>query len=153
MDVQTVKPQLDIDTTACRADEGLKSVFEAIRENAQEGMQALRDFASRITEDGDYIRENFHTSSNAVADLERSRAIKSYDQLQMIFIPSQPPEIHYTPGSVDINITPDKLNIDWEVSPKAEVNVTQKPAVDISLVQKPSIHFEYIPPQSLNVTA
>ena len=112
-DIETTNPQLSIDSSACRADEGYKTSSEFTEEFAQEGMQALYDAA---------------------------------------FIPSHQAEINCTPGSLRINFSPDKIKLNWNVSPQADIHVAQEAQFNLNTVQYPEIKFNYIQPQ-LDITA
>ena len=151
-DIETTNPQLSIDSSACRADEGYKTSSEFTEEFAQEGMQALYDAASKFTQEGEFILENFHTSENVIADLAKSKTSPQMSRFELKFIPSHQAEINCTPGSLRINFSPDKIKLNWNVSPQADIHVAQEAQFNLNTVQYPEIKFNYIQPQ-LDITA
>jgi len=153
IDVETQHPQLIIDSSACRSEEGEKTTSELISDYAQQGMQDVTDAASQITQDGLYILKNFHSDKNIIADIARSKALPQPKQMVLRFIPSQPPQVSFTDNVFDMNVRPDSIEFNWDVSSHADVEVVQTGGVDIRMAQYPQIQINYIAPSALDTSA
>lgn len=151
--VESEPPQLQVDSTQCRIDEGIIPISVAIAQDAQEGMQALLDYASAQTQEGHYILKNFHADKHAFATIAMNKVMPEPRQSKMVFIPSQPPEISFTDPVFEVENIPGTTDISWSVYPRAEVEVAQYNKLDIWMEQYPSISYNYIEPPSLDVLA
>lgn len=152
MELQTVPLRAEIDSSACRAEEGDMTVSEFISQAAQEGMQSIRDFTSQLTDNGLYVLKNFHKSKNVYADMARSKTLPEPKQLNLRFIPSAPPDIHFTGGTMQMDIKPEQMQLDWDVHPNAEISVRQEHSLNFRMTQYPSLTIDYIPP-TMDTTA
>jgi hypothetical protein len=153
IDIETQHPQLMIDSSACQAEEGDKTVFQFIADNARQGIQDAQEAASQYAQDGRYMLENFHSGGNVITGLARSKAFPPMKQSVFIFIPSQPPQVSFTDNVFDMNVRPDTIEVNWNVSPQADIELTQKGTVNIQMAQYPSVEFNYIEPAALDTTA
>ena len=153
MTVNVQHPQLIVDSSACHAEEGDESVSQFIAETAQQGVQDAMDAASQSTQDAYYIMRNFHSSRSVLADLAGSKAQKQPQMMNLRFIPSELPQVGFTDNVFDMTVQPDAIQIDWDVSTTAGVQVTQEGGVDIRMAQYPQITFDYIAPPALDVSA
>lgn len=153
LDIQNIPPKLQIDSSACQAEEGDMTVSQLIAQNAQDGIQSIKDLASQFTQDGAYIMQNFHDDKNVLADLANSKAVPAPKQSVFKFIPSQPPIVSFTDPIFNIDVQPSAMTLNWNVNSMAQGKVTQTGGVDITMTQYPSVEINYIPPQTLDTTA
>lgn len=164
-DIRTDPARVKIDSYEMRASMGLKSPHRSIEEFAETGradaMRAAREFA----DNGNQIMDS-HGKGNPIADIAMTKVMSSYETI-MTFIPSRRPEISVEGGNISFNYTPDKLNFNWQVQPKPQVEyipgaveftVSQYPDVVIEYLggphyAPPSADPNYVPPPSLDTSA
>ena len=91
---------------------GLKSIQAQAEDVKQRGMEAVSESMRRYAQAGKIL--SMPRNKNAIAEIALQQTSKSIDSM-LIFIPSEKPELYWSGGTVDINYTPDKVNINWEI--------------------------------------
>lgn len=143
LNMQSRNIRCEVDSSACRAEEGLKSVFELADDFAAKGMQDAREAAHDLAVRG---QEFVHAKpgQNVILD-EIKVKVKERPPLTGIkFIPSQRPEITWHENKLDIDFEPLKQNFSWNVHSRANIEVLRKPQLDIFMTEEPSMHIEYV---------
>lgn len=110
VEIHTTPGKLEIDTTPCRYALGLKNLSDLARDLAQEGKQAVLEAIGKISEDGDRMAE--FQNGDAIVELAYEINLQSDYSIEWAY--KQPPLISYQKGSVEYNVIPAKLNIDFE---------------------------------------
>lgn len=147
MNVERTVNGLDIKTEAAKlliSNRGLRESIDSMKpsltfmsETAESGMQAALEATGDTVEKGNAMVKP-HTS---IADIAASRQIHTIETA-IDFIPRSGPEISSTQPVLEINYTPDDLNIDWEIS-KPEISYTPYD-VKISVLSYPKVNIEYL---------
>lgn len=164
-EIQTTKPQLNIDSTEARASAGLKSPARSIKEFADTGNADAQAAIRTYAENGNAILDS--KSKSAVAEVVSSNAMPKVYDTALTFIPAVPPEIHFEPGTISFDYTMDTLTFDWNINHKPqlefvpgsiEFNITQYPDIIIEYMGSPiyvppSADPNYEPPPNLDTNA
>lgn len=117
--------------------DALKPPMTFMKEIADNGIQAALDATADIVEKGNAMIK----ANTSIADIAASRQIHSIETA-IDFIPHSGPEISVTQPVLEINYTPDKINIDAEIS-KPEVSYTPY-ELEISVLSYPEVNIEYL---------
>jgi hypothetical protein len=163
--IQTTPARVTLDTYETRASAGLKSAPRSVQEFAEAGREAAMEASRGYAEEGNAILDS-HGKGNPVLDSIASKSMRTADTI-MAFIPSVPVDISVEPGSISFDYSMDKLNYDWNINPRAqleyepggiEYTVAQYPDVIIEYVGSPiyvppSADPDYVPPPSLDSNA
>lgn len=142
MEVQQEDAKVRIDQSEAFADAGMKSITQLNREFAQEGQQAVLEYISKTSQEGDMLGA-IENGGNAIADIARQNSIKGRPDFNITFIPKY--------GSVKIDVDPGRLDINWTLG-GADVQTTpNKPIihytpgnVETYLRQKNSLNIDFI---------
>lgn len=109
LEMSSTRPQLTLDTTEARAEIDLKSVRRRIEEQAQEGKQAVLEGIGRRASEGQQMMKIENGGGNIFAELPKQNLPRQYTSLGMKFIGNKSGvQMSFEPGSVDIQITPQK---------------------------------------------
>ena len=129
LDIETAPARLTVDSSACQSEEGHKTITELSAEFAQAGLQSLKNAASDFAETGHEIVQNFHNQRNIIAKLANAKAVPKPAQTTVTFVPSQPPAISFSGSAIQINAVPDKIQLDWNVSTRADIEEQGTPGI------------------------
>jgi hypothetical protein len=142
INLRTEKPKVLIDQYECFAEEGLKNNYDLTKEAAQKGYQQALDFIAKTAEDGKTLAAIEH-GGNPVADIAKRDSFPEHELILNTIPRSRPritvegdlkiePERNWEGinNGVEGNFTPGSVNIDYQPA-KVNINVTQYPAVDI----------------------
>jgi len=135
--------QVQIDSTECFAEEGHKTISMLIKENAEEGMQALRDYAHELSVEA-YMYNQAGKGEDVLKELAKKYVSGEIPNVGIKFIPSQRPKISWIENSVQTDWQPAKYICNWTISPWPEVYMERLGSVTITEVQKPELHIEYL---------
>ncbi|WP_303969816.1 DUF6470 family protein [Sporosarcina ureae] len=115
LEMSTTRPQLSIDTTENRADIDLKSIFRRTAENAQYGKQKALEGSGRRAEEGQQLMK-IENGAN-LADIIQQSSEKPMAKIEVRFVGDRSKiQMEITPGSLDINVTPQKPKIDAQIN-------------------------------------
>lgn len=103
LNIETIPGKLTIDQSQARADMDLKSIGRRIEEFAQRGYQDWLDGIARRAQDGDQMMK-IENGGHPIADLAEANSQNPIYDFNIGWVPSH--------GSVKINYTPAKVNID-----------------------------------------
>lgn len=143
VDIHSKNITCEIDTTACKAEEGLKTVRMLTEDFAKEGLEALREFAHEKAVLGQKIVHADKGENVLVEDAKQK--IKGEMCLSGIkFIPSVRPTVIWHENELRYDPHPSITRYNWTTTTFADVQLEQAPSIDIRLVQKPEIHIEYV---------
>lgn len=115
LEMSTTRPQLSLDTTENRADLDLKSPLRRGKENGQYGMQQALQGASRRASEGQQLMKIENGAS--IADISKQNTDRPQADLGIRFIGDRLKiQTDISPGSLNINVTPQKAKIDAQVN-------------------------------------
>lgn len=130
--------KLSVDCSACRAQMGIKSATDSIRENADKGRQAVLVFIGKTAEEGDLLGD-IGRNRDALHQIALRRAYPT-PQREGYSLPVQP-EISWLPGSLEMKYTPDKLSFSSEIVPTQTNCIPGE--VQIRLAKRAHVYIKY----------
>ena len=146
LEINTTRGVLKIDSSQARRDLGLIGPLESIQNYADKGKQdALKGMARRASE-GRQMMENAgkEQGSATIQNIaKQNHGPKRAGPYNIKFVPSVGSvKIDYTPGTIDINFTPQKPKIDAEINKpiheytpgQVTGTMIQRPRVDIDVI-------------------
>lgn len=147
MNAQVTSPDMKInmnnisvklDTYEARRSLGFEKVSDRIKSAAQKAMQSVSDVTREYVEMG----KQMGSIQNKVTIPQIIRQ-KNVDNSQLItaFLPSSGADLYWQPNNIDIDYTPGKTNIDWNINP-TELVFTPG-SVHVKIVQRPTVEIEY----------
>lgn len=151
MQIKADPIKVNIDSTNMRESLGYghKNIDTFAKDEADKGIRIAYQAVATIANEGDAMCDLEATPSSIAA----SKAARTIETV-MEFLPKESPDISWTGGTLNINYTADKLNMDWDtrMSPEfefipgnVEFIVNQLPKVEIEYTGEP-IYF----PKSAN---
>lgn len=143
--------QLNIDTFEMRQSI-VPTPVRSIEQSAQKGKQAAYSATAALAQEGElYLKAQI--GEDVQSQLAKTAiSTQMFSQPGMKFIPSEPPEITWNPGEMNIRYEMDKLIFDWRIDKTKfefipgdiEISVKQKPEVIIKYIGGPL----YVPPSA-----
>lgn len=112
MDMESEPIKLDIDNRAFFDSLGLKSVKAFADEIVAKGKKAIIEGMKECAQEAEILSRP--KNDNAIRQISAMRTQKSID-LMLVFIPEERPKINWTGGTLDMEFTPDKLDINWQI--------------------------------------
>jgi hypothetical protein len=166
LDIRRTLPQVKMDSYEMRASMGLKTTPRVIQEKADEGNSDALQGTEKLAQNGDYVADSFYQGGSPIPDLAMSNSVKEYEY-NLDYIPKTTPETWVEGGDLSMNYTMDRLNFDWDVSTRpqleyvpggVEFTVSQYHEVIIEYVggpiyAPPSADPDYVPPPSVDAKA
>ena len=118
--IQTTAGKLYIDQSQGRADIGILTVSEAMRQYAERGNQAVSEGTARRISEGNRMMK-IENGFTAIQDIAREKMQKTYAPVWMKFIPTHgSTKLNYEPGTVDIQYTARKPEI--QITPQKAIH-------------------------------
>lgn len=153
--IETKNVKLQLDSTACLAEEGIRSVSDTISQAASDGKQAALEGIGRRAREGDQLLD-FTYKGNTFAAIAKQNYFQE-KQFGLGYIPSTRPVISWEKNSVNIDIEPDKIHVEAQTDQKAQID-PHRGHVNVSLAREQSLEINYIGqpnyfPPKLDVTA
>ncbi|QTD41181.1 DUF6470 family protein [Sporosarcina sp. Te-1] len=141
LEMSTSASQLFVDTTENRADIDLKSPLRRGDENAQYGMQQAMEGVGRRAEEGKQLMR-IEDGGNALVNLIKQDTLREIAPLGIRFVGDRlKVQMSITPGTLDINVTPQKPIHDVQLS-KPIHNYTPGKVTGV-MEQYPSIEIDW----------
>lgn len=140
MQIETRHPQIVIDASVAKSEEGHATVEELTRRFSQQGMQDL-DTACRQINDLGQVFQKQMTSKNAIARYALNKAVPAMRMCNITFMPSTPPQISFTDNQYEYSYQPDSLQVSWNIHQSAAISVDVPAQLSIWLAQEPGLHF------------
>lgn len=133
--------QLKMDTFEMRQSI-VPSAPRSIEQAAQKGRQAAYSATAALAQEGElYLKAKI--GEDVQSQLSKTAISQEmFSQPGMTFIPSEPPEIDWDPGEMNIRFEMDKLNFDWRIN-KTEFEFVPGD-IEISVKQKAEVIIKYI---------
>lgn len=112
LDIESEPIKLDLDNRAFFDSLGLKSVKSFADEIVAKGKKAIIEGMSECAQEAEILsKPNNHNAISQIAVMETQKSI----DLMLVFIPEERPKMNWTGGTLDMEFTPDKLDIDWQI--------------------------------------
>lgn len=143
LEIHTRNIQVQIDNTECFAEEGHKTISMLIKEKAEEGMQAIKDYTHELSVEA-YMYNQAEKGEDVLKELAQNYVSGEIPDVGIKFIPSHRPKITWIENSIKTDWQPAKYICNWTVAPRPAVSVERLGSVTITEVQKPELHIEYL---------
>ena len=142
LEIQTTPGKLTIDQSKAREDMDLKSLSKRVEEFAQQGYQDWLAGMARRSQQGTELR-HIENGGNAIASQAKQNGKGPEKQFNLGWIPSHfSVKLDYQPAQVDIEVTPQKPNIDVQINrPTHEYTPGN---TDVEVLQKNSLDIDFI---------
>jgi hypothetical protein len=135
--------QLQIDQYAARSSMGLGhyNPIDFMRDEVQRAWQLAREGVERSVENGNALARGSSPAEVAVQNRRGNFNIETF----VDFIPKTGPEFSVVDGMLEIDISPNRVNIEWEHI-QAERAIYHPGSVDVVVTQYPEIQIEFVGP-------
>lgn len=131
--------KVKIDNFEVRQSIGLKSNGTLVQEYSDKGKSDVYEAISQILDEGNQIVNPHGMTIPQMASQKASKTIETV----LDFLPSARPEMTWEGGTLDVNFTPDTINMDFDSTDR--INFEYTPAqVQFSIKQYPSVNIEYL---------
>jgi hypothetical protein len=141
--------QVRLDTYEARSSLGLKSVFDARKESAQKGLEAVSKAAAQYTEMGNMMAKIY--DGVRIPDIMYDRLFKQ-PTTSMIFLPSVGPQISWSENKLDVDYDAGYLKMDTNYRPVDMRYVPGDISIEIQQYNKLEIDYlgepNYVPPSA-----
>jgi len=112
MDMESEPVRLDLDNRAFFDSLGLKSAKAFADEIVAKGKKAIIEGMSECAQEAEML--STPKNHNAISQIAAMRTQKSID-LMLVFIPEERPKMNWRGGTLDMEFTPDRLDINWQI--------------------------------------
>lgn len=138
--IHSTLPKIQIDQSACFADEGLKGIKDFMADVVQKGRQAAFNYIGKEAQEGDSYTQTQY-GGRAILNAIKNDMYRTTDY-NVAAMPQHRPDIRLQRGEVNINAIKGEINTSYNNIP---VEGTYTPGgVNFYLLQKNSIDIEYI---------
>jgi hypothetical protein len=142
-DIHSKDITCEIDSSECRAEEGLKSVKRLIADYAEIGIESAKQAAHATAEEGQMM-VHAKKGENVAIELAKQK-IKEKPHISGIkFIPTSRPSITWNENHIESNFVESKQSIDWNVASRANISEPIKNSLTVTEVQDPYFDIEYV---------
>jgi len=135
LDIAKTKGGFAVDSYPCRYARGQKSVTDFSRDNAAAGMQAIKAFASRITQNSIQIQDG--VGQKIIPNVAYTNARMSRPASRVTFTSVPSPDVSYEPDKLSFSYQPTKITVNFAATKIENNSRDGKP--EISLAQRESI--------------
>lgn len=145
LEINTTKGVLRIDSSQARRDLGLIGPLESTANNAQAGKQEAMQGMARRAQEGRQMMESAGKDQgrSVIQGIAKQNHGPKRVPFNIKFVPSiGSVKIDYTPGTTDINITPQKPKIDAQVNKPTHDYTPGK--VTGTMIQRPDVQIDVI---------
>lgn len=145
LSIHSTDIRCEIDSSACFAEEGHKTITQLMEEYAQQGLDGMREGAHDATL---AVWQALEAGPREPVAQEQARA--KFEQLgvspepQLTFIPSVRPTITWVPNQLSADYEPSQLQVDWQTTETADVSLEQQGSISYRMAQEPSINIQYV---------
>ena len=142
LEIETTPGKLTIDQSKAREDMDLKSLSKRVEEFAQQGYQDWLAGMARRSQQGNELR-HIERGGNAIAAQAKENGKGPEKQFNLGWIPSHfSVKLDYQPAEVDIEVTPQKPNIEVQVNrPTHDYTPGQ---VGVETLQKNDLEIDFV---------
>lgn len=116
LEIHTTRGHLEVDSSQAWEDLGLYSAPRAIKINAEQALQAVKEGMSRTVQEGNQMMD-LRRKGNVISQIAKQRYGPKKVESEIKFIPSvDAVKIENTPGTLSINYTPSKVQINVQTN-------------------------------------
>lgn len=131
--------EIRIDTTAARESLGLIGTLKASEESGAKGMSAAKQMTGQMASEGNRMMDT--RNKDVFGDIGYQRS-KNTLETMMGFLPSSTADVSFTPHQLNMKYEMDKMQFDWRISGKAEMNFTPA-SIEFKVKDYARVEIEY----------
>lgn len=159
LSIHSADIRCEIDSSACFAEEGHKTIGQLTADFAQQGMDDAREGAHDATLE---VWQVLEAAPREPIAQEQARAkieqLGASPEPQLTFVPSVRPTITWIPNQLSEDYEPSQLQVNWQTTDIADVGLERQGSISYWMAQEPSIDIQYVGdadslPHHLDVTA
>ncbi len=142
--IQTKPTKVHVDTYECRRSmgESFMSPGDHIKEYANKGISKAQSSTAEYASRGQQLLKT-KRGEELITSFARQDTYKNVKMnIGIDFIPKVAPTVNIDPGSIEIELTPDKLEFDWRIQ-EHELHFTPG-SVEVEMVQRPDVIVRYV---------
>lgn len=113
VDMITTLPEMEIDLTQSRIEMGLKPTNVLRRESAQKARQIAQEYVARKARQGDELACIEDDEGNPLIEQAVEEALRDVE-VNVGSIPDTPPQMEFTPGEINLDMTPEEIEVRME---------------------------------------
>lgn len=129
---------LKVDMLDVKNDLGMKPVGVLIKESSEKGNAEFNKVVQNIVANGNQLAL---PHGKSIAQIAADSQILQYET-NIEFIPSQMAKVSYTPEELNIDFTPDKVSINWNVKTMMELEYI-RPNFEFEVLNDSDVQIEY----------
>lgn len=134
--------RVDLDSTRCWAEIGIKRPLAFTRDNAQKGYQACFSYTGQVASEGDMMAHPEKYNIENIMAYFGSKAFEKFD-FNVTQIPRSPVDVEIIPARTEINWQMGRVKGDFQPGDMTVKGIWGR--VDVYLRQKAGIKTEYVP--------
>ncbi|MFT8887940.1 DUF6470 family protein [Ethanoligenens sp.] len=140
MTIEASHPQLSIDATTAKSEEGHATTAELVSQFADQGQQAAQTAARQYNEMGRVYRAQLR-NKNAIVRHALDQAVPAMPMYTIAFVPSAPPQVSFTDNTLSYAYQPPVLHVNWNTYQNAAISTDRPAQLSIWMAQQPELHF------------
>ena len=141
IEVQNKNITCNIDSTACLADEGHKTISRLTAEYAADGLASAGEYAKSESQIGQWL-VHAQKGENVYKEAAKAELSGNVPDTSIKFVPSVRPTITWNLNELHITGVPEQDNYNWSTASRTSESLVQKGSVAITEPVKPSIDIE-----------
>jgi hypothetical protein len=143
VEMQSRNITCEIDSSACWAEEGHKTVAMLTADYARQGIEAAREYTHKSAVIGQMM-VHAGKGENVIKEVAKQEVTGGLCESGIKFIPSQRPTITWNKNELAIDGHPSEYTCNWSTTTWADLQLERKGSVTITEIQKPEIDIEYV---------
>jgi hypothetical protein len=143
VEMQSRNITCEIDSSACFAEEGHKTVAMLTEDYAREGIEAAQAYTHQSAVIGQMFVHS-GKGENVINEVAKQKVEGGLCENGIKFIPSQRPAVTWNENELAIDGHPSKYTCNWTTTTLADLQLERKGSVTINEIQKPEIHIDYV---------
>jgi hypothetical protein len=143
LDISSRDIKCYIDSTRCRAEEGLKTTGQLTADYARAGIENAQKVAHDAAAEGQEIIQA-PPHARAQQNIDKENFMDNQKEYGLKFIPSQGPQITWEKNELYMNYQSSQYIYHWNVATKPDTQLVRSGSISITMTQQPSITFQYI---------
>jgi hypothetical protein len=141
LEIENKNITCNIDSSACQAEEGHKTVRQLTEEFAADGLASAGEYAKSESQLGQWM-VHAQKGENVYKEAAKQKMSGDIADTGIKFIPSVRPTITWNMNELHVTGVPEQDNYNWTTASRTSESLVQKGSVEITEPVKPSIDIE-----------
>lgn len=142
IDMQSKNITVNVDSSACQAEEGHKTISQLTEEYAKAGMESIQQFAHNAS----VVRSQLldaKRGEDVYKEISKQSLQFEIPETGLKFIPSEPPKISWNMNELKIEGHREKDTFNWKTTTWPDIRQQSYGGVTVDEVQKPEVQITY----------